>query len=282
MKAEGVKFKLKTLIAANDVPSYMMKLYKQQIKAKKLLAEFDAIALCGGAEIPRDLPVPGRELNGVYFALEFLNQQHQINSGDKIKNIISAKDKNVVVIGGGDTGADCVGTSNRHHAKNIIQLEVMPEPPISEVKELTWPYWPLKLRTSTSHQEGCERDFAVSTKKFIGENNQVKAIQCVRVSWQNGKIEEIPGSEFELQADLVLLAMGFISPMSNILKAFSVETDNRGNAKADFSGEKSFATNVEKVFSAGDMRRGQSLVVWAIREGRDCAKAIDQFLQKQK
>ena len=282
MKAEGVKFKLKTLIAANDVPSYMMKLYKQQIKAKKLLAEFDAIALCGGAEIPRDLPVPGRELNGVYFALEFLNQQHQVNCGDKIKNIISAKDKNVVVIGGGDTGADCVGTSNRHHAKNIIQLEVMPEPPISEVKELTWPYWPLKLRTSTSHQEGCERDFAVSTKKFIGENNQVKAIQCVRVSWQNGKIEEIPGSEFELQADLVLLAMGFISPMSNILKAFSVETDNRGNAKADFSGKNSFATNVEKVFSAGDMRRGQSLVVWAIREGRDCAKAIDQFLQKQK
>lgn len=281
MIAEGVQIETSTLIGVKELPAYLPQLYKKQIPATELINNFDAIALCGGSEYPRDLPVPGRELAGIYFALEFLSQQHRVNSGDKVENIISAKGKNVVVIGGGDTGADCVGTSNRHGAKKIIQLEVMPKPPEKENKELTWPYWPMKMRTSTSHDEGCERDFAVSTKKFIGDKNGIKAMLCVRVEFVGGKMQEVVGSEFEIPVDLVFLAMGFISPLASMLESFSVEKDNRGNVKANFDGDKSFATSVNKVFSAGDMRRGQSLVVWAIREGRDCAKAINNFLLKK-
>lgn len=280
MQAEGVKIETSTLIGAENVPAHMAKLYKKVISAQDLLAKFDAIALCGGAENPRDLPVPGREFAGVHFALEFLGQQHRINSGDKVENKISANGKNVVIIGGGDTGSDCVGTSNRHGAKSITQIEVMPRPPEKENKEQTWPYWPMKMRTSTSHDEGCVRDFAISTKKFIGDINGVKAMQCVRVEWEGTKMKEVTGSEFELPADLVFLAMGFTAPLANVLEAFAVEKDSRGNAKADFDGNNRFATSSTKVFSAGDMRRGQSLVVWAIREGRDCASAIDEFLRK--
>ncbi|HMY07396.1 MAG TPA: FAD-dependent oxidoreductase, partial [Accumulibacter sp.] len=185
----------------------------------------------------------------------------------------------VVVIGGGDTGSDCVGTSNRHGARSVTQFEVMPEPPVQENKSMTWPYWPLKLRTSSSHEEGCARDFAVSTKAFIGENGRVRALKVVRVEWQNGRMSEIPGSEFELPADLVLLAMGFVSPVkSGLLEQLAVTLDERGNVKASTDGPGCYATSVPKVFAAGDMRRGQSLVVWAIREGRQCAREVDGFL----
>jgi glutamate synthase (NADPH/NADH) small chain len=244
-----------------------------------LLADFDALIVAGGAESPRDLSVPGRELDGVHFAMEFLPQQNRVNAGDQVPAQILATGKRVVVIGGGDTGSDCVGTSNRHGALSVTQFEVMPQPPEQENKSLTWPYWPLKLRTSSSHEEGCARDFAVSTKEFIGENGKVKALKLVRVDWSEGRMQEVSGSETEIAADLVLLAMGFVSPVrQGLLEQLALELDARGNVKATTDGEGCYATSVAKVFAAGDMRRGQSLVVWAIREGRQCAREVDAFL----
>ena len=194
------------------------------------------------------------------------------------KNLINAKGKHVVVIGGGDTGSDCVGTSNRHGAASITQIEVMPRAPDQENRPLTWPNWPLKLRTSSSHDEGCQRDWAIATKEFIGKNGKLTGLKAVRVEFKDGKMNEVPGSEFEIKADLVFLAMGFTNPLQQVLDAFGVEKDGRGNAKAMTDGAGCYQTNVDKVFAAGDMRRGQSLVVWAIREGRQAARAVDEYL----
>jgi glutamate synthase (NADPH/NADH) small chain len=278
MKAEGVTFRTGVIVGKLPEGSRVTNLAKEQLDPKALLKDFDAVLLTGGAEQSRDLPVPGRDLDGVHFAMEFLPQQNRVNAGDKVKGQISAKDKHVIVIGGGDTGSDCVGTSNRHGAKSVTQFELMPMPPEQENKELTWPYWPYKLRTSSSHEEGCEREFAIATKEFIGEKGKVTGLKTVQVELKDGKFNEVPGTEKEYKADLVLLAMGFVSPVQTILEGFGVDKDARGNAKAstDFIG--GYATNVPKVFAAGDMRRGQSLVVWAIREGRQAARAVDEFL----
>jgi glutamate synthase (NADPH/NADH) small chain len=241
------------------------------------------VVLAGGAEQPRDLPVPGRELAGVHFAMEFLPLQNRRVAGDKGIRDLWATDKHVVVIGGGDTGSDCVGTSNRHGARSVTQFELLPMPPDLD-RNPVWPYWPQRLRTSSSHEEGCERDWAVATKNFRGENGTVKALVAVRVEWQKDpasgqmKMVEVPGTEFELPADLVLLAMGFVSPVPSVLDAFGVAKDARGNARATTDGAGCYGTSVPKVFAAGDMRRGQSLVVWGIREGRQCARAVDEFL----
>ena len=278
MQAEGVTFKTGVLVAELPAAIKVTNWAKQTMPPQDLLAAFDAVLLTGGAEQPRDLPVPGRELEGIHFAMEFLPQQNKVNAGDALKNQIRADGKHVIVIGGGDTGSDCVGTSNRHGAASVTQFELMPQPPEHENKPLTWPYWPIKLRTSSSHEEGCEREFAIATKEFIGENGRVKALKSVRVEWKDGKMVEVPGSEKVLPADLVFLAMGFVSPIGSVLEAFGVDKDARGNAKAATDGERSYATNVTKVFAAGDMRRGQSLVVWAIREGRQAARAVDEFL----
>src|SRR5690606_7286329 len=241
-------------------------------------AQFDAVLLTGGSEQSRDLPVPGRELDGVHFAMEFLPQQNKVNAGDKLKKQLRADGKHVIVIGGGDTGSDCVGTSNRHGALSVTQFEVMPQPPEEENKPLVWPYWPLKLRTSSSHEEGCTREFAISTKAFVGEKGKVTGLQTVHVEMKDGKLVEIAGTEKEYKADLVLLAMGFVNPVASVLEAFNVDKDARGNARATTEFTGGYTTNVEKVFAAGDMRRGQSLVVWAIREGRQAARAVDEFL----
>jgi glutamate synthase (NADPH) small chain len=263
MRAEGVEFRVGQKIGA-DVP------------AKTLVAEFDAVVLSGGAENPRDLPVPGRELDGVHFAMEFLSQQNKRVAGDRVAGQILATGKHVIVIGGGDTGSDCVGTSNRHGAKSVTQFELLPQPPQQENKPLVWPYWPIKLRTSSSHEEGCARDWAVATKRFEGSNGKLEKLVAVRVEWKNGKMQEIPGSEFEMKADLVLLAMGFLGPVQGgLLQELGVATDARSNVQAD---TEKYQTSVARVFAAGDMRRGQSLVVWAIREGRQCARAVDEFL----
>jgi glutamate synthase (NADPH) small chain len=281
MQAEGVIFRPGVLIGAmpgDMVASRITNDAKETIAPDALLAEFDAVLLTGGAEQSRDLPVPGRDLDGIHFAMEFLPQQNKVLAGDKVKGQISAKDKHVIVIGGGDTGSDCVGTSNRHGAASVTQFELMPMPPEVENKPLTWPYWPTKLRTSSSHEEGCERAFAIATKEFVGEKGRVKQLRTVKVEWQGGKMAEIPGSEQEMPADLVLLAMGFVSPAASVLDAFGVDKDARGNAKAPTESALAYKTNVAKVFAAGDMRRGQSLVVWAIREGRQAARAVDEFL----
>ncbi len=239
-----------------------------------LSRDYDAVVLSGGAEKPRDLTVPGRELNGVHYAMEFLPQQNRRNSReqDGSNTPILASGKHVVVIGGGDTGSDCIGTSIRQGALSVTQLEIMPAPPEKEVKDLTWPNWPLKMRTSSSQEEGANRDFAVNTTHVSGENGQAKILHCVRV---DGKMQPIPGTEFDLKADLVLLAMGFVSPQHDLLNKLGVQLDGRGNVMADV---KSYKASVDKVFTCGDMRRGQSLVVWAIREGRQCAHAVDKFL----
>ncbi len=239
------------------------------------MAEFDAVVLAGGAEYPRDLPVPGRELDGVMFAMDFLAPQNKVVAGDTVPNQVLATNKNVVVIGGGDTGSDCVGTSNRHGATAISQFELMPRPPEKENKEMVWPNWPLKMRTSSSHEEGANRDWSITTKEFVGENGKLVALKCTKVEWKAGKMQEVPGTEFVIKADLVLLAMGFVSPVQKLLEAFGVEKDQRGNAKAN---TENYATSSAKVFAAGDIRRGQSLVVWAIREGRQAARAVDEFL----
>jgi glutamate synthase (NADPH/NADH) small chain len=278
MKAEGVTFRTGVMVGKLPEASKVTNLAKENVDPKQLLKDFDAVLLTGGAEQSRDLPVPGRDLDGVHFAMEFLPQQNRVNAGDKVKGQISASGKHVIVIGGGDTGSDCVGTSNRHGAKSVTQFELMPMPPEQENKDLTWPYWPYKLRTSSSHEEGCEREFAIATKEFIGEKGKVTGLKTVQVAFKDGKFNEVPGTEKEYKADLVLLAMGFVSPVQTILEGFGVDKDARGNARAstDFIG--GYATNVAKVFAAGDMRRGQSLVVWAIREGRQAARAVDEFL----
>jgi len=250
------------------------------IAPHELLGQFDAVALTGGAEAPRDLPVPGRDLGGIHFAMEFLPQQNRIIAGDTVVGQILAGGKHVVVIGGGDTGSDCVGTSNRQGAASVTQFELLPQPPEVENKPLVWPYWPIKLRTSSSHEEGVNRDWAVATKRFEGRDGKVEKLIAARVEWQKDggamKMVEVPDSEFEIKADLVLLAMGFVGPVgAGLVERFGVARDARSNVKATTD---DYRTSVDKVFAAGDMRRGQSLVVWAIREGRQCARAIDEFL----
>ncbi len=277
LQAEGVKFKTSVFIGDAAPGKGVANDANKTIKPKELLKKFDAVILAGGAEQPRDLPVPGRQLVGVHYALEFLIPQNKEVAGDG-KNLINAKGKHVVVIGGGDTGSDCVGTSNRHGAASITQIEVMPRAPDQENKPLTWPNWPLKLRTSSSHEEGCQRDWAIATREFIGKNGKLTGLKAVRVEFKDGKMQEVPGSEFVLKADLVLLAMGFTNPLQQVLDAFGVAKDARGNAKASTDGMGCYKTNVDKVFAAGDMRRGQSLVVWAIREGRQAARAVDEYL----
>ena len=268
MEAEGVEFKTSTEVGV-------------AISMDALRSNYDAVVLAGGAEHPRTLDIPGSELAGVRLAMEFLTQQNKRNAGDDElraapRGTLSAKGKHVVVIGGGDTGSDCVGTSNRQGAASVTQLEIMPKPPEKEDKTLSWPHWPLKLRTSSSHLEGCERDWAVTTKRAIGKNGQIEALECVRVEWVDGKMQEIAGSEFQLKADLVLLAMGFVGPRkAGMVEQSGVELDPRGNVKADMA---NYVTSQSDIFACGDMRRGQSLVVWAIREGRQCARAVDMHL----
>ncbi|MDE2146588.1 MAG: glutamate synthase subunit beta [Burkholderiales bacterium] len=281
MQAEGVVFRTGVLVGAMPSEGPGAKITsdaKEGLAPERLLADFDAVLLTGGAEVSRDLPVPGRELDGVHFAMEFLPQQNKVVAGDKIKGQIKATGKHVIVIGGGDTGSDCVGTSNRHGAASVTQFELLPQPPEHEDKPLTWPYWPSKLRTSSSHEEGCEREFAIATKELIGTKGRVTALKTVRVRPEGGKLVEVPGSEQTHKADLVLLAMGFTSPAASVLEAFGVERDARGNARAGTDDGTGYRTNVDKVFAAGDMRRGQSLVVWALREGRQAARAVDEFL----
>jgi len=265
MQAEGVDFQVNQHVGKN-------------VEAAQLMKDYDAVILAGGAEYPRDLPVPGRELDGVMYAMDFLPAQNKVVAGDTVPNQVMATNKHVVVIGGGDTGSDCVGTSNRHGALSITQFELMPRPPEKENKDLVWPNWPLKLRTSSSHEEGANRDWSITTKKLIGENGKVTHLVGAKIEWKDGKMIEIEGSEFTIPADLVLLAMGFVSPVQAVLDAFGVEKDARGNAKATTDGDGCYKTNIDKVFAAGDMRRGQSLVVWAIREGRQAAREVDAFL----
>ena len=278
MQAEGVVFRSGVLVGALPEGSRVTNDAKEVISAEQLKAEFDAVLLTGGAENSRDLPVPGRDLDGVHFAMEFLPMQNKVVAGDKLKGQIKATGKHVVVIGGGDTGSDCVGTSNRHGAASVTQFELMPMPPQEENRPLTWPYWPYKLRTSSSHEEGCDREFAIATKEFVGTKGKLTALRTVRVEWKDGKMVEVPGSEKDVKCDLVLLAMGFVSPVATVLEAFGVERDARGNAKAPTESAGAYKTNVDKVFAAGDMRRGQSLIVWAIREGRQAARAVDTYL----
>ena len=274
MRAEGIEFR--TNHAVGNAPAGAGNAAPKSLAPAAVLGEFDAVVLAGGAEQPRDLPVPGRELAGVYFAMEFLPLQNRRVAGDKTAELW-ASGKHVVVIGGGDTGSDCVGTSNRHGAASVTQIELLPMPPDLKINPV-WPYWPQRLRTSSSHEEGATRDWAIATKRFEGKDGKVEKVILVRVEWQNGKMQEVAGSEFALKADLVLLAMGFVSPVQSMLDAFGVERDARGNAKATTEGSSAYSTSLPKVFAAGDMRRGQSLVVWAIREGRQCARAVDEFL----
>ena len=278
MRAEGVVFRTGVLVGAMPAGSKVTNWARETVTPAQLQAEFDAVLLAGGAEQSRDLPVPGRDLAGIHFAMEFLPQQNKRNAGDEVSGQLRADGKHVIVIGGGDTGSDCVGTSNRHGAVSVTQFELMPQPPVEENRPMTWPYWPIKLRTSSSHEEGCEREFAISTKEFLGENGRVTGLKTVRVEWKDGRMVEVAGSEQTLKADLVLLAMGFVAPVATMLDAFGVARDNRGNAKASTEPAGGYATNQPKVFAAGDMRRGQSLVVWAIREGRQAARAVDEFL----
>ncbi len=277
MRAEGVQFRTSTFVGTQRPGKGVINDADRNITPQKLLAEFDAVVLAGGAEQPRDLPIPGRELDGVHFAMEFLPLQNKRVAGDRGIADLWASGKNVVIIGGGDTGSDCVGTSNRHGAKSVTQFELLPMPPDVE-RNPAWPYWPTRLRTSSSHEEGASRDWSVATKAFLGENGKLRALKAVRLEWKDAKPSEIPGSAFEIPAELVLLAMGFVSPLQSLLEEFGVQCDARGNAKAATDGAGAYATSVPKVFAAGDMRRGQSLVVWAIREGRQCARAVDEYL----
>ncbi|MDE2560858.1 MAG: glutamate synthase subunit beta [Sphingomonadales bacterium] len=267
MEAEGVQFRTGVEVGVDTSFS-------------KLRDNYDAVVLAGGAEDPRLLDIPGAELPGVRAAMEFLTQQNKRNAGDDElraapRGSITATGKKVIVIGGGDTGSDCVGTSNRQGATQVVQIEIMPKPPVMEDKAMTWPNWPLKLRTSTSHDEGCERDWAVLAKRVVGDND-VRGLECVRLDWSNGRMEEVPGSEFVIEADLILLAMGFLGPRrQGMIEQSDVELDPRGNVKGN---TEDYRTSIENVFSCGDMRRGQSLVVWAIREGRQCARSVDEAL----
>ena len=273
MEAEGVTFRPDTHVGAD-------------ISTQQLMNDFDAIALTGGSEQSRDLPVPGRDLEGVYYAMQFLPQQNRRDAGDTVPADLSitATNKHVIVIGGGDTGSDCIGTSIRQGCKSVTQLEILPKPPEQEDKALTWPDWPNKMRTSSSQEEGATRDWSVATREFIGENGKLRKIRCIRVEWSKDEqgawqMNEVEGSEFELEADLVLLAMGFVHPVQEgLLNDLGLAYDARGNVKSDTEGTDAYKTSIDKVFAAGDMRRGQSLVVWAIREGRQCARAVDEFL----
>ncbi len=269
MRAEGIEFHPNSHIGVN-------------VPVEKLMRDYDAVVLAIGAEHPRDLPAPGREFKGIHFAMEFLSQQNRRVAGEKVAAAdgILATGRDVLVIGGGDTGSDCIGTSNRHKARSVAQLEILPLPPQHEEKLTTWPNWPLKLRTSSSQEEVCEREFAVATRAFTGKDRHVTGLDAVRVEWvsERGRMamREVPGSEFHIKADLVLLAMGFVHPVhAGAVRGIGVELDQRGNVKAT---DRDYATSVPKVFAAGDVRRGQSLVVWAIREGRQCARAVDEFL----
>ena len=278
MEAEGVVFRTKVIVGSKDVPAGIANDASEHVSAEKISKEFNAVVLAAGSEVPRNLSIPGRELKGVYAALEFLIPQNKQVSGGRA-NPINAKGKHVIVIGGGDTGSDCVGTSYRHRAASVTQFELLPQPPEKENKSLTWPYWPLKLRTSSSHLEGeTQRVFSIATKEFIGEKGVLKALKTIDLEWKDGKMSEIAGSERTFPADLAFLAMGFVSPVPSLLEAFGVEKDARGNARATTDGPGCYATNVSNVFAAGDVRRGQSLVVWAIREGRQCAREVDAFL----
>lgn len=282
LEAEGVVFQTQTLIGSKDLSPGICNDSRKLISAEQLLNRFDAVILAAGSEVPRNLEVPGRTLAGIYPALEFLIPQNKANAGSG-KHPINAQGKHVVVVGGGDTGSDCVGTANRHGAASVTQIELMPMPPEQENKAITWPYWPNKLRTSSSQEEGFSRnftrEFAVATKAFVDNGKgKIKALKAVRLDWSGGKMSEIPGTEFEIPADLVFLAMGFTNPEPSLLDAFCIAKDSRGNAKATTEGEGCYATNVPRLFAAGDVRRGQSLVVWAIREGRQCAREVDQFL----
>jgi len=268
MEAEGVTFKTSTEVGVD-------------VSMKSLRENFDAVVLAGGAEDPRPLSIPGAEMPGVRLAMEFLTQQNKRVAGDAEeraapRGTLTATGKHVIVIGGGDTGSDCVGTSNRQGAASVTQIEIMPQPPEKEDKALTWPNWPMKLRTSSSHEEGVERDWAVLTKEVVGEDGRVTGLKCVRADWSNGKMEEVPGSEFVIPADLILLAMGFVGPRkAGLLSQAGVDLDPRGNVAADTH---SYATSEDMIFACGDMRRGQSLIVWATREGRQCARAGDEAL----
>ena len=277
LRAEGVKFRAGVYVGTAPLPKGITSDARETISAEQLKNQFDAIVLAGGAEQPRDLPIPGRNLAGVHFAMEFLPLQNKRVAGDGAVPDLVATGKHVVVIGGGDTGSDCIGTSNRQQAASVTNFELFPMPPDVE-RNPVWPYWPTRLRTSSSHEEGVSRDWSVATKAFVGENGRVKALKAVRLAWKDGRSSEIPGSEFDIPADLVLLAMGFVSPLQSLLDELGVHKDARGNAKADTDGAKAYATSAPKVFAAGDTRRGQSLVVWAIREGRQCARAVDEFL----
>ncbi|WP_322995709.1 glutamate synthase subunit beta [Castellaniella sp.] len=277
MEAEGVEFLPSTYVGqASDAEDGLT-----VITPDELLAHYDAVVLAGGCEQPRDLPVPGRDLDGVHFAMDFLRLQNKTNHGDRIAHPISAKGKHVVVIGGGDTGSDCVGTSNRQGAASVTQFELMFRPPEEEDKLLTWPYWPIRLRTSSSHEEGCQRDWAIGTQAFEGRDGRLEKLIATRLEWVKDKatgqlkMREIKDSRFEIQADLVLLAMGFVAPMRPVLNAFGVDVTQRGNVQANTD---DYCSSQAKVFAAGDMRRGQSLVVWAIREGRQCARSVDEYL----
>jgi len=275
MKAEGVEFRVNHVVG--KAPAGAGNAGPKELDAATIADEFDAVVLAGGAEHSRDLPIPGRELDGVHFAMNFLPLQNRRVAGDRGVRELTARGKHVVVIGGGDTGSDCVGTSNRHGAASVTQIEVMPKP-ADPANNPVWPYWPMRLRTSSSHEEGAERDWAISTKEFIGEGGKLKGLKAMRVEWKDGKMVEVAGSEYTIPADLVLLAMGFVHPYQSVLEAFGVDKDGRGNARATTDGAGCYATSAPKVFAAGDMRRGQSLVVWAIREGRQCARAVDEFL----
>jgi glutamate synthase (NADPH/NADH) small chain len=285
MREEGVTFRTGVYVGnADRLPVGVTSLASSSVSARKLMDEFDAVVVSGGAEHPRDLPIPGRDLAGIHFAMEFLPLQNRRVAGDGDVADLFATGKHVIVIGGGDTGSDCVGTSNRHGAKSVTQFELLPRPK-DEKNNPVWPYWPLKLRTSSSHEEGAKRDWSVSTKRFKGQDGRVTALVAVRVEWgedpatRQPRMQEVPGSEFELPADLVLLAMGFVSPVhQGLLDELGVAYDQRGNVRATTDGAGCYQTSLPKVFAAGDMRRGQSLVVWAIREGRQCARAVDEFL----
>ena len=267
MRAEGVEVRVGVHVGGNG---------PNDVSALALAETFDAVAITAGSEHPRDLPVPGRELDGIHFAMDFLPLQNRRVAGDADVPPLTAQGKHVIVIGGGDTGSDCVGTSNRQGAASITQFELLAQPPEHENKALVWPYWPMKLRTSQSHEEGCQRDWAVQTKEFRGERGRLKALVACRVEWKDGKLHEIVDSEFEVKADLVLLAMGYLHPVhQGMLDELGVRYDARGNVAADTD---SYRTSAAKIFAAGDTRRGQSLVVWAIREGRQCARAVDEFL----
>lgn len=274
MKIEGVEFKTNVNVGVD-------------ISALELVENFDAVVLAGGSEKPRDISIPGRELKGIHFAMEFLPLQNKIDAGDTVSNQILATGKDVVIIGGGDTGSDCVGTSNRQGAKSVTQIELLPKPPVQRPDNAPWPFWPTILRTSSSHEEGIERKWSVNTKLFKGnEKGEVTSLHCTEIKFENGKIVDVPGTEFELKADLVLIAAGFVHPihdgMINQLKEIGLELDQRGNVKAEFGdSENAHATTADKVFACGDMRRGQSLIVWAIAEGRKCASSVHNFLTKE-